>query len=80
MQALGYLRTGLRVAVLQTLRRARILQRMSVRLRASSWGMEDQVTDYQAILMPFAGKLIKNAGSTLRLPMSRDTCAELLRY
>lgn len=80
MQALGYLRTGLRVAVLQTLRRARILQRMSVRLRASSWGMEDQVTDYQAILMPFAGTLIRNAGSTLRLPMSRDTCAELLRY
>ena len=47
MQALGYLCTGLRVAVLQTLRRARILQRMSVRLRASLWGIEDLVTDIE---------------------------------
>ena len=44
MQALGYIRTGSRIAVLHTLQRARILQRMSVRLRARPLETEDQVT------------------------------------
>ncbi len=52
MQALGYLRTGSRVAVLHTLRRARILQRMSVRLRASSCEIEDQLTDIKRSSCP----------------------------
>ena len=58
-----------------TLQRARILQRMSVRLRAY-WGPAYR---YQAISMPFAGTLIKDAGGTLRLPTSRDPCTELLQ-
>ena len=44
MRALGYIRTGSRIAVLHTLQRARILQRVSVRLRAYPWEIEDKVT------------------------------------
>ena len=44
MRALGHLRTGLRIAVLRTLQRARILQRVSVRLRASPQSIKDQDT------------------------------------
>ena len=44
MRALGHLRTGLRIAVLRTLQRARILQHVSVRLRASPCSIEDQDT------------------------------------
>ena len=44
MRALGYIRTGSRIAVLHTLQRARILQRVSVRLSGCPWEIEDQVT------------------------------------
>ena len=44
MRALGHIRTGSRIAVLHTLQRARILQRVSVRLRPCPWEIEDQVT------------------------------------
>lgn len=44
MRALGHLRTGSRIAVLHALQRARILQRVSVRLRVSPWQVKDQAT------------------------------------